>query len=227
MSNGEKEHKTSLILSPQRREYLENALTEYQSQLQGDDDALEYLMTERGLSRDRLLYFRLGYVASPHDVEFEDFQGRIVIPYLTRAGVVGMKFRDVSGESKAKYLNIRGQPARIFNVEAFFSGKPYIAVTEGEIDAMTAHCRRLPTVGMPGVDSWQPWFSRPFEGYERVFMLADSDDKEGQGIRFANKIAAEVENVVIAPMPKGHDVNSFVLEYGHDALIERILGAED
>lgn len=204
---------------------MENALAEYQSQLFADDDAMEYLTTARGFSRDRLQYFRLGYVANPHDVEFEDFKGRIVIPYLTRAGVVGMKFRDITGEAKAKYLNIRHQPPRIFNPEAFFSGKPYIAICEGEMDAMTTHCQRLPAVGFPGVDAWQPWFPRCFEGYERVYMLADTDDKEGQGVRFAHKIADNIENVVIAPMPEGHDVNSFVLEFGQEALIERILGS--
>lgn len=199
---------------------MESALANYQEQLKDDDDAQAYLSQTRGLSAAKQAYFRLGVVNEPV-AGHEFYRGRIVIPYLTRAGVVGMKFRDQTGQANAKYLNLPRQAARIFNPEAFFSDKPYIAISEGEIDAMTAHSRVLPTVGMPGVSSWQEWFMRPFDGYECIYVLSDNNDK-GQGTAFAEEIAERLDNVRITPMPDGHDVNSFVKDHGHEALLSRL-----
>lgn len=173
----------------------------------------------RGLSGDKQAYFKLGYVNDPIPGH-EKFVGRIVIPYVTRAGVVGMKFRAIEDDAKAKYLNLPRQQPRIFNPEAFFSPKPYIAICEGEIDAMTAHSRILPAVGLPGVSSWQEWFARPFDGYETIYVLADNDDK-GQGQQFADEIAERLDNVRTILMPEGHDVNSFVNNHSHAALLDR------
>lgn len=219
MSNGEKKQAPSLTLSEQQREFLDTALTEYQDQLGQDDAAQDYLRT-RGLSADKQAYFRLGYVSDPVPGH-EKFKGRIVIPYLTRNGVVGMKFRALDPEAKAKYLNLPRQAPRIFNPEAFFSDKPYIAICEGEMDAMTAHSRLLPAVGMPGVSSWEEWFSRPFAGYEVIYVLADNDDK-GQGAKFADELSERLENVRTILMPPGEDVNSFVIKEGHEALLGKV-----
>jgi DNA primase len=177
-------------------------------------------LTTRGLSPDKQAFFRLGYVNNPvpgHD----KFTGRIVIPYLTRTGVVGMKFRALGDTDGAKYLNLPRQATRIYNPEAFFSDKPYIGICEGEIDAMTAHNRLLPAVGLPGVSQWQEWMDRPFAGYETIYVLADNDDK-GQGKKFGEEIEERLENVRVILMPEGHDVNSFVAAEGHTALLERI-----
>jgi DNA primase len=132
-----------------------------------------------------------------------------------------MKFRAIEDDVKAKYLNLPKQPPRIFNPEAFFSDKPYIAICEGEIDAMTAHSRLLPAVGLPGVSSWQEWFERPFAGYEAIYVLSDNDDK-GQGAQFAEEIAERLDNVRITPMPDGMDVNTFVNNHSHAALLARL-----
>jgi DNA primase len=218
LSNGEKKPAPSLTLSEQQKAFLDTALTEYQDQLSQDDAAQDYLRN-RGLSADKQAYFRLGYIneAVPGH---EKFTGRIVIPYLTRAGVVGMKFRAIE-DRKDKYLNLPRQAPRIFNPAGFFSDKPYIAICEGEIDAMTAHSRLLPAVGLPGVSSWQEWFARPFIGYETIYVLADNDDK-GQGAKFADEIAERLENVRTILMPEGMDVNKYVTENSHDALLERV-----
>lgn len=211
--------KTSLVPSKQSREFLADALEAYQTQLRDADKAREYLTETRGLSVDRQAFFQLGYVSDPLPGH-EKYTGRIVVPYMTRAGVVMMKFRSL-GDDKPKYLNLSGQPPRIFNPSGLFSSKPYIAICEGEFDAMTAHSQVLPAIGVAGVDSWQPYFDRPLAGYDAVYVLADNDDK-GQGIAFAEMVSDRVENVRIIPMPEGHDVNSFVREQGYDALLDKI-----
>lgn len=221
MSSSENTQQTFRIPSLKQKEYLGTALTAYADQLSRDESALDYLTSQRNLSAAKLQYFNLGFVADPLPGH-EMFKGRIAIPYKTRAGVVGFKFRALSPDAKAKYLYPTGQQHSIFNPEAFFSPKPHIAICEGEIDAMTAHSQLLPAVGMPGVSSQKPWFTRPFQGYETIYVLADTDDKNGEGLAFAEDLASKLQNVRIIPMPTGHDVNSYVSAEGYESLIERI-----
>lgn len=120
-----------------------------------------------------------------------------------------------------KYLSLPRDTPRIYNPEAFFRPESHIAICEGEIDAMTAWQAGIPAVGIAGVSGWQKVFAKCFQGHDKVFILADSDDK-GQGMKFSNEVAEQVRNSLVVPMPEGHDVNSFVLENGPLALRERL-----
>jgi DNA primase len=94
-----------------------------------------------------------------------------------------------------------------------------IAITEGELDAITATICGVDAVGVPGAQAWQPWFREPFLGYRNVFVLADGDDA---GMAFATKVASSLPNGKVIPMPNGEDVNSLVALKGKDALLERM-----
>jgi DNA primase len=202
---------------------LELAVTTYQSQV--DIGAVSYL-TSRGLSKDSAISFRLGVVKDPlSELGHEPYRGMLCLPYLTPAGPVSLRFRalpDSEGQiTGPKYRTMPGDMPRLFNPSALLASGPYVAICEGEFDAMTAVQAGIPAVGAPGVSSWKPAFSRAFRGYRKVFILADSDDK-GQGLQFGEKLAGEIENAVLVPMPAGHDVSSFVLEQGAEALRERL-----
>lgn len=179
----------------------------------------------RGLSGDSARRFRLGYVDAPL-VGHEQFRGRICIPYLTRAGVVSIKFRRIGDGTGPKYLYESGTVAkRIFNPAALFDTRPFVCICEGEIDAITADQCGLPAVGIAGVDNWQSYFRRVFAGYDDVFILGDNDDK-GQGETFANRIAKSIPNSKVVLMPDGHDVNSYFVAEGPEA-IRRKVGIND
>ncbi|MCP9207780.1 toprim domain-containing protein [Streptomyces sp. NEAU-Y11] len=190
---------------------------------------MEYLK-KRGLSADSAASFRLGYVENPLPGH-ETARGMIAIPYLTRAGVMTIRFRRLGDGEGPKYRSVPGDPPRIYNANALLMPSDYIAICEGEFDAIAAHEAGiraahgravelgLPAVGMAGVSAFKPYFARCFKGYKAVFMLADGDDK-GQGLEFAEKIAELVKNVRICPMPAGHDVNSYVLAHGPEALLD-------
>jgi DNA primase len=94
-----------------------------------------------------------------------------------------------------------------------------IAITEGELDAITATVCGIPAVGVPGAQNWQPHFREPFLGYRNVYVLADGDDA---GMAFATQVASSLPNGKIIPMPQGEDVNSLVVLKGKEALMERI-----
>lgn len=186
--------------------------------------AVEYLSRRRGLTGDSAQFFRLGVVADPLPGH-EQYAGRLAIPYLTPAGVTTIRFRRLDvGEPPyegPKFLSLPGDQPRIFNPAALMRPESYIVICEGEPDTITAHQAGLPAVGIQGVSAWRPYFARCFKGYASVYILADSDDK-GQGIEFAERVAAEVANARIVPMPDGHDVNSYVLASGAQALLERL-----
>lgn len=212
---------TSLVPSSSTRESLEAACRTYEEAMPGSP--AEVYLKSRGLdpTSEALASFRLGYVDRPV-VGHEQYRGRLSIPYVTSAGLTSLRFRHAGlSDAGPKYLSLPGEEARIFHPQGLARPEPYVCVCEGEIDAITATACGLPAIGIPGASMWRPYFGRALRWYQQVFVLADNDDK-GAGMKFAEQIANSVKNVVIVPMPEGHDVNSFYCENGPEALRERL-----
>ncbi|MEV6638063.1 toprim domain-containing protein [Actinoplanes sp. NPDC051470] len=190
--------------------------------------AVEYLTRVRGLSKDSVQSFLLGYVANPL-AGHEQYAGKIAIPYYTRSGFISMRFRllpeMVDGEPRPaegpKYLSAPGDMPRLFNPEDLNRREPFVCICEGEMDAITANQAGLPAIGIAGVNGWREYFARCFKGYNAVYVLCDNDDK-GQGASFGEKVAAQIQNSRVVLMPSGHDVNSFVKSEGPEALRARL-----
>ncbi|MFB7185224.1 toprim domain-containing protein [Streptomyces sp. NPDC056230] len=140
-----------------------------------------------------------------------------------------------------KYRSVPGDPPRIFNASALLEPSDHIAICEGEMDAMIAQQCGIPAVGIAGVGCWNPYFARCFKGYKAVYLLADNDPLKKKkncrpcadmgndecvghnvGTEFADKIAPTIGNARVSPMPQGHDVNSFFLDHGGAALLDRL-----
>ena len=211
---------TSLVPDPALKSFLEEATARYEGDLTRSTAAVEYLTRTRGLSVDNAASFRLGYVESPlpgHEV----MRGMLAVPYLTRAGVMTLRFRRLGDGDGPKYRSVPGDPPRIYNANSLLIPSDHIAICEGEFDAIAATLAGVPAVGMAGVSAWKDDFARCFKGYRAVYILADQDDK-GQGMEFAEKVAEQIKNARISPMPAGHDVNSFVLANGPEALLDQL-----
>jgi DNA primase len=112
-----------------------------------------------------------------------------------------------------------GDKPRLFNTHALTGYSKDMAITEGELDAVTAELAGIAAVGVPGAQMWKPHFRELFMGYRNVNILADGDEA---GLEFAKHVAKTLPNARIIPMPEGQDVNSLVLSQGKDALLERI-----
>lgn len=204
-------------LSLAQKQSLDEAVTAYQSMIDG---AAPYLVT-RGISKEAAVTRRLGYVAPGNAlVGHEQYEGRLVIPYLTPTGVVDIRFRSTDPLSEApKYMGRPGVETTMYGVLAFQIESPYIAVCEGELDALVLQeMVGIPAVGVPGANSWKPYYWRAFEDYDRVFVFADGDQA---GRDFAKKVASSVDTTVVIQMPEGHDVNSMYVAEGADALRKR------
>lgn len=214
-------------LSDVQKKFLENATSQYRESLPGSP-AEEYLASRGFQPGDTAVgKFRLGYVADPLPGH-EMYRGMLAIPYLRRSPdgfwtVVTMRFRCIQPgcehPTHGKYMSSPGDPPRLFNTLALIDNDDTIAITEGEIDAISATISGIPAVGVAGVETWKDHFTEPFLGYETVFVLADGDEP---GMKFAHNLSKKLPNVKIIPMSPGEDVNSEFVKDGLESLKEKI-----
>lgn len=182
---------------------------------------LDYLIS-RGLTEETIRQFQLGAVVGLHEgSEDQQAAGRICIPYLTPTGVVSLRFRAMDPNANAKYWQHPGSLITIFNTTEITKPREWICIAEGEIDCMTAVQAGIPCVGLPGANSWKPWYGTIFAGYQTINILADGDQP---GLQFAQTVAEEVSGVRILQMPQGEDVNSAVQDRGEAWLRKLVTG---
>jgi DNA primase len=199
-------------LSSSQRDLLETSANRYNRTLWRVEDYL----VERGLSLELADGELLGYVEDPLPGQ-DQFRGRLSIPYVTRNGVVNLKFRALEGE-EPKYLNFPGMETNLFHVESFFKADGFICITEGELDALSLLAADLPAVGVPGVTSWKNHYRRCFEDFSVVYGFCDGDEP---GRDFGKFLAREIQARPIY-MPQGEDVNSMLVKEGVEWLRSRI-----
>lgn len=155
------------------------------------------------------------------------FRGWLAVPYLRWSpwrgwSVASIRFRCLQEHEHTghgKYQTIAGDRPRLYNTRALTKYSKDMAITEGEIDAISAELAGVPAVGVPGSQMWKPYFRELFLGYRNVNILADGDEA---GMDFARQVAKTLPNARIIPMPDGEDVNSLVINQGEHALLERI-----
>ena len=214
-------------------------MQQYEDDLSGSP-AEEYLANRRGLNLQEISHLHLGYVGEPL-LGHEMYRGMLAIPYIRstddkKGVVVSIRYRCIEEKCGAwqdeekenhnghgKYNTESGDRPRLYNTVALLQPVDNVAITEGELDTVTAQLCGIESVGVPGATSWQPHFREPFLGYETVWVLADGDDA---GMRFARVVAESLPNARIVPMPEGDDVNSLYVRDGVNALRERI-GIDD
>lgn len=179
--------------------------------------AEEYLAS-RGITLADAHTIRLGVVDEPL-TGHEQFRGRLAIPYLTPTGVVDIRFRAMHGEDP-KYMGMPGTHTRMYNVVALQEARNFIAVCEGEIDAITLHYKcGVPAVGVPGSQAWKRHYTRILQDFETVYVFADGDQP---GSDFAKALSRELSTVVTVNMPDGEDVNSMFLNVGQEYFQQKV-----
>jgi len=200
--------------SRSQKELLERATQHYS---QNVEMAEEYL-AHRGLDLAVAREARLGVVVNPLPGQ-EQFSGRLAIPYLTPTGPVDIRFRAM-GPEEPKYMGMPGTSTRLYNVRALHEAGDFIAVCEGEIDAITLHYKcGVPAVGVAGANSWKPHYTRLLSDFETIYVFADGDQP---GIDFAKMLSKEMQNVIVLQMPETEDVNSMFLKQGADYFKEKV-----
>jgi DNA primase len=184
-------------------------------------EAEDYL-AERGITMEAAEKARLGVVLDPL-TGHEQYVNRLAIPYLTKSGVVDIRFRSL-GNEEPRYMGLTGATTRLYNVGAFFRASSYICICEGEIDTITLdYVCGIPAVGVPGVNNWKKHYTRLLSDFDKVFLFSDGDNA---GYEFSKSLARELSGLVIIQAPEGEDVNSLYKTHGSDYFKEKIAGAQ-
>ena len=195
-------------LTYSQKKNLQEAAEKYNQNL---SLAEEYLL-QRGLTLKDGNRYLLGVVTDPlpgHEL----YKDRLVIPYITRTGIVDIRFRSMDN-TEPKYLGLPGASTHLFNVSALFRANDWIAVCEGEIDTITLDTKvGFPTIGVPGANNWKKHYYKLLADFEKILIFADGDQA---GQDFARQLAKELGTVTIISMPEGEDVNSIYVSKGAD-----------
>jgi len=197
-----------------QKDLLELATKRYQENIYLAEDYLR----SRGITVEIARLARLGVVAEP-EVGHEAFHGRLSIPYITKSGVVDLRFRSLNPAVEPKYMGMTGADTKMYNVLDIERAGDWIGVCEGELDTVTlSKCIGVPCVGVPGANSWKKHYTRLLADFERIFVFADGDQP---GKEFATGLARELP-VTIVSMPDGEDVNSVYVKYGAEYIRDKI-----
>ena len=178
----------------------------------------ESYLKSRGIPIEVARLAQLGVVEEP-EVGHEAYIGRLSIPYITKTGVVDLRFRSLNPAVEPKYMGLTGAETRMYNVLDIEKASNFIGVCEGELDTITmSSCIGIPCIGVPGANSWKKHYTRLLTDFERVFVFADGDQP---GTEFARSLARELP-VTIIQLPDGHDVNSMFVEAGTEYFHNKI-----
>ena len=196
-----------------QKELLGKATRRYAENISLADDYLK----SRGITREVARLARFGVVGEP-EVGHEAFVGRLSIPYITKTGVVDLRFRSLNPAVEPKYMGMTGAETKMYNVLDIEKAGDWIAVCEGELDTIIASAiLGVPAVGVPGVQAWKAHFNRMFTGYGRVYVIGDNDLKDdgtNPGAEFSRMVAQEIGNATIVSLPAGMDLNDLYLAKG-------------
>ena len=175
-------------------------------------------LESRGITPAVARLAQFGVVAEP-EIGHEAYTGRLSIPYITKTGVVDLRFRSLNPAVEPKYMGMTGAETKMYNVLDVERANDFIGICEGEIDTLTlSACVGIPCVGVPGANSWKKHYTRLLADFERVFVFADGDQP---GTEFARSLARELP-VTIIQLPDGMDVNSMYVEEGSDYFLHKM-----
>lgn len=197
-----------------QKELLSKAAERYAENIYQAEDYLK----QRGIPQEVARLARLGVVVEP-ETGHEAFVGRLSIPYVTKTGVVDLRFRSLNPAVEPKYMGLTGAETKMYNVLDVEKAGDFIGVCEGELDTLTmSACVGIPCVGVPGANSWKRHYTRLLADFERVFVFADGDQP---GTEFARSLARELP-VTIVQFPDGEDVNSLYVKHGAEHIRAKV-----
>lgn len=210
------------------KDFLTEAAERYSQDLTGSP--AEEFLAARGIDPEAAATARLGWTANAMPGH-EQYGFMLAIPYWNGGGgVSAMKFRQVEDRPGPRYLNQQGSTPGMYNAHAaVLSGSPYVAICEGELDAVIAHyvCG-VNAVAVAGVNNWKKHHPRVLKGFRDIFIVADNDDREdnpGQNV-LAGTIMSDLPRARNVLLPRGSDVTDYVLANGKGSLAP-LLGIAD
>jgi hypothetical protein len=171
-----------------------------------------------GLSNATIERYKLGYCpACPTYRESPSY----VIPYFQARQLISIRHRlaYVTKESGKYRPEFAGLPNQLFNLDAltpdevsFMLDPGEVLLVEGEIKSLFLSAEiGLPSVGMPGVESWQEEWIKYFAGCAGVYVTLDPDaeHKAAEITRTLNANGIAAKQVTITCKP-----DDFFVQFG-------------
>lgn len=152
----------------------------------------------------------------------ERFVGWLSLPYVTTAGVVAIKFRNLDPESDRRWDAPAGSKIRLYGASDLAEGGDVAVIVEGEMKRLVAKSF-MPDVSVVGTwgTNWFDHWSRCFGDFDRVIVVADNDERadgSNPGRKHAEKVVKAVPGAELALPPLGLQLDEWLLRDGVDAV---------
>ena len=214
------------------KDQMDNHTRRYWSNLQHNGEALRYLVCERGISKEMIDLFRLGFTDAEeykYRSDIGNISSKIVFPILEhkrrKPKCVGMAYRGLTNE-KPKYINDPNQDGRngqrqdlqgvfikgnmLYGMPMAYSGisvNGYIILVEGYMDVISMHQSGLTnTVGVMGTSLTENQITEVTKVTQNVVLFMDGD-KAGQNsmLKSIGDLYAHGLNVVVCSLDDNID----------------------
>lgn len=172
-----------------------------------------YLKKERGLGKDTIEHFGLGY---------DKAKNAIAIPHFKDGELINIKYRFLEPKD-IRYTSEPNAEQWVFHDEGLGVGKEKggIAIAEGEFDCMCLWQMGFKNVISPGAgaNSYGTWIERVDE-IKQVWIAYDNDDAgQSAAKELAERLRLEKCRNVVYP-EDATDANDYMKKYGSDNLRE-------
>ena len=194
-------------------ESLSEKLKSLNFNLKESEEAMHYLMNERGLTKETIEHFSLGYDKERH---------AIAIPLFKHGNVIAIKYR-MLGDTDKRYDYEKGGKNWIYNEEGLDQGrkKGYIFIVEGEFDCMSMWQAGIKAVCSPasGKDSYGVWIEF-LDTIPRIYIAYDNDTQGKEtAIKMSERLGTDKCFEVVYP-DNIKDANEFFKKYQVDKFKE-------
>lgn len=181
-------------------------LKKFREDLATNEVAMAYLEATRGLTKDTIDHFQLGY---------DSYRDAIAIPVFKRGELVNIKYRFLKPE-KIKYSGEKDAESWIFHEEGIKNGiaKKSVIIVEGEFDLMSVWQTGSINVVSPsaGKEAFGVWIEY-LDSIPRIYIAYDNDAPgKDASSRLAERLGTEKCLEVIYPEGT-KDANEFFRKY--------------
>ncbi len=182
------------------------------------EEARQYLEVERGLSKDTISYFKLGYDPDKHAISIPIFKTK------EEAELVNIKYRFLKPD-KIKYTSERGAETWLYHDVGIdkAKGKGGVLIVEGEFDLMSCWQAGIHNVVSPvaGKDSYGVWIEF-LDSIPRIYIAYDNDNAGKEtSIKLAERLG--VDKCLEVCYPDGiKDANEYFRKYTREDYLKLI-----
>lgn len=148
--------------------------------LLGDENALDYLINERGFSLNIIKKQKIGIIDKRYFRECGDVKA-IIYPYLINNNPIFVRFRSLPPAPKA-FNSPKGWEAPVYNSEVIKDGIKEITIVEGEANVIAALDKGIhDIIGIPGAQMRKAMWLEQLDALnlEKIYICYDKD-KTGQ-----------------------------------------------